>query len=551
VPELREIVLNGALPEQRGGDVFSGGRHTHRELLDELDRDAEEPMIKGVFLRLSGLGGAWARAAELRTALGAVRAAHKPVHCYFDSLDNSGYAVLASSCDRLSMGPAGLLSLTGVQAETIYAKDLLQLVGLEAELLQVGRFKGAADALTRSSMPDEVREVLDRLVSDLQNGLAGAITSGRKLDDAALRAAIDSGPHASNSALSHKLVDAIAFDDEARARAKEAAQAERVVRALRDDEGDHVELGELLKGVFGGKPDKPKGERLGVAYLAGQISDDTSEQTSGVASGPFVSAMRRFADDADVRALVLRIDSPGGSALASDKMWHAVRRVAKRKPVIVSVGDMAASGGYYVACAGTEIFAQNESIVGSIGVVGGKIVGENLAARLGIHATALSRGQNAGWGSPFHKFSDSERSAVQRAMSQTYDTFIARVTEGRKVDAAQLAPVAEGRIMTGTRARDGHLVDTLGGLTDAMGRARNKGGLPADSAVEVWPKDRSLIERASHLFSNADARAESGVSALQPLLAAVPELAGSPLVSAWLRGEHSPLAALPYVFQLR
>jgi protease-4 len=544
------LVLTAAPPEEAGGELFGGSHHNQRQVLDALDRVVDEPLIKGVFLRMSGLGGAWARAAELRAALKRVRDAKKPVHCHFDNTDNVGYSLLATSCDRISMGPTGMLALTGVQAETIYAKDLLQLVGLEAELLQVGRFKGAADALTRSSMPSEVKQVLDQLVDDLQNTLSSAVMSGRDLDATATRAAIDAGPHASNSALERKLIDAITFDDEARAKAKEAAHAERVVRVFNDDESEPVDFSSLVSALFGGKPEKTKGERIGLAYLTGAINDDPHDRGgNGAASGPFISAMRKLADDADVRALVLRIDSPGGSALASDKMWHAVSRVAKRKPVIISVGDMAASGGYYVASAGTEIFAEENSIVGSIGVVGGKIVGENLAARLGVHPAALRRGQNAGWMSPFHPFSDSERAAVQRSMRQTYDTFIVRVRDGRKLDEAHLSAVAEGRIMSGKRAQSGGLVDTVGGLHDALARAREKAGLKADAKIEIWPKDRSVFERASRMFGGADSEAQA--PKVEQLVAALPPLAHSPIVSEWLRGDLSPMAALPFALQIQ
>jgi protease-4 len=547
VPELRELVLTGAEPEEAGGELFSSSRHSHRELLDELDNDAKQPMIKGVFLRLSGMGGAWGRAADLRGALKRVRDAKKPVHCYFDMVDNVAYSVLASSCDRISVEPTGMLMLTGVQAETVYAKDLLDLIGLQAELLQVGKFKGAADALTRSDMPPEVRQTLGALVDDLQASLMAAVETGRKLDAAAVTSAIDNGPLSASAALQRKLVDAIAFDDEARAKAKAAAHAEKVVRALREDEDHKLEISELLKAMFGGKPEKPKGERIALAYLTGQIGESEHDQGSGASSGPFIKAMRRFADDRDVKAVVLRISSPGGSALASDKMWQAVTRVAKRKPLIVSVGDMAASGGYYVACAGSEIFAQSDSIVGSIGVVGGKIVGESLANKLGVHAAALRRGQNAGWMSPFHPFTPSERNALQLAMRETYDTFLSRVHDGRKLDGARLDAVAEGRIMSGKRAQAGGLVDTIGGLPEALASARNKAHLGDEAQVEVWPKERSVLERASHLMSGAESHAQSPV---ELLLQAFPQLAEAPVVQAWVRGDLSPLAALPYVLNL-
>jgi protease-4 len=555
VPELQELSLSGAAPEQPAGELFSKGEHSHQQLLDEISRIVKEPLIKGLFLRMSPLGGSWARATEVREALAEVRKAGKPVHCHFDNIDNVGYSVMASSCDRISMGPTGLLMLTGVRAEAVYAKDLLSMLGLQAELLQVGRFKGAADPLTRSDMPSEVRETLNALVDDLQANLRSAITEGRKLDESALRSAVDSAPHDPDSALSLKLIDAISFDDEARAKAKAAAHAERVHRPD-ENKSDKPDLGDIVKLLFGGKSHKAKGERVCVAYLTGTItdSDDGADSaSSGSSSGPFVTEMRRIADDKDIKSLVLRIDSPGGSALASDKMWHAVRRVAARKPVIVSVGDMAASGGYYVASAGTEIFADDVSLVGSIGVVGGKIVGGDLAARLGLHSTALSRGQNSGWMSPFHPFSASERDAVQRSMQTTYNTFLSRVLTARKIKPEQLYAMAEGRIMSGRRAREGGLVDQAGGLKAAIAHARSQAHLADDSQLETWPKQSPWLERASHLLG-AESRAQNNsaidLATLEHLVSQLPGVASSPLLAAFLHGERGTLATLPFALTL-
>jgi protease-4 len=545
VDELREFVIDGPAPEETTGELLGDTHSSHRELLDQLADVIKQPKVKGVFLRLSSFGGAWARGTELHDALQSVRESKKPVHCYFDNADNSGYALLAGSCDRISMAPAGLLALTGVQAQVIYARDLLDTLGLQAELLQVGRFKGAADALTRSDMPSEVREVLNQLVDDLQASLAAAVMAGRSLDAASFTKALDEGPHAPKAALAHHLVDAIAFDDEARAKAKAAASAQRVVRVPHGQSSGKVDLSDLFKMLWRGERSKPKGDRIALAYLDGTIRDEERDQGAGSTSGPFVAGMRRVADDKEIRALVLRIDSPGGSALASDKMWHAVRRVAKRKPVIVSIGDMAASGGYYVACAGTEIFADDQSVVGSIGVVGGKIVAEKLAERAGVRSVSLGRGQNAGWSSPFKPFSDSERRAVLLAMNDTYDTFLARVREGRKLETSRLSAVAEGRIMTGKRARAGGLVDSMGGLTQALARARSKAGLAADAPLEVWHKEPSVVGLVSQLVSGA-----SSASPLQTSLSALPDFLRSPVVLALLNRDAGPLTVLPYGLQL-
>ncbi|HKU41077.1 MAG TPA: signal peptide peptidase SppA [Polyangiales bacterium] len=548
--ELREIYLRSAPPEARGSELFAAPRHVQREVLESLADAVKQPRVKGVFLRVGSLGSAFARSSELRTALLEVRAAKKPLHCYFDATDNSGYGLLAEVCDRISMPPSGMLALTGLRAQSYYLRDLLDRVGITAELLQVGRFKGAADALTRSDMAPELRETLGALLDDLSAELREAVRKGRSLDDAALARAIDEGPHTAASALSHKLVDAVAFDDEARAKAKDAAQAKAVVQVLEKPEEHGLGLGDVLDMLLDGDKSQPRGKRLVVAYVDGTIGDADQEGADGVQSGPFVKYMRKIADDKDVRALLLRIDSPGGSALASDKMWHAVRRVAKRKPVVVSIGDMAASGGYYIACAGSEVFASPSSIVGSIGVVGGKIVGEKLAQDLGVHSASLTRGRNANWLSMTSRFSDSERAALQRALDSTYQTFLSRVRETRKLSDERLNAVAEGRIMSGKRAEAGGLVDKLGGLDAALARARSKAELADDSPIEVWPKERSLFSRLTSAMSETESRAPAPLGEASALVAEA-LLAKSPLAQLLLRGTAEPLAVLPFSLELQ
>jgi protease-4 len=216
--------------------------------------------------------------------------------------------------------------------------------------------------------------------------------------------------------------------------------------------------------------------------------------------------------------------------------------------VVVSIGDMAASGGYYIACAGSEIFANPSSIVGSIGVVGGKIVAEKLASDLGVHSASITRGRNANWLSLTSRFSDSERAALQRALDDTYKTFLSRVREGRKLSDDRLSKVAEGRIMSGKRAEQGGLVDRLGDLSAAIERARSKAELPDDSPTEVWPKERSFFSRLSSAMSNT----EETHTALGPLGDAAALLsAKSALAQLLLEGDAKPLAVLPFALELQ
>jgi protease-4 len=542
--ELRSIVIDEPAPESPQQTPFSSALD-HRALLQRILTAASRQNVSGLFLQVGELNGAWARAADLRDGLSAVRKAKKPVHCYFEVTDNLGYALMAESCDRISITPSGTLDLVGVSLDTLYAHELLHNVGIDAELIQVGRFKGAADALTRQDMPDEVRQTLGTVLDDLQARLVAAIAQGRSLDPERVRALIDRGPLTADDARKAGLVDDIAFDDAARTHAKTAAKADRVVdetmRASRERPGPF----DLVRMLFSSEEQpKHKGKRLVLAYLEGTIMRGSPGSYRGAQAEAFVHSMRSFADDDDVRAVVLRIDSPGGSAMASDLMWQAVRKVVKHKPVIVSIGDMCASGGYYVASAGSEIMAQNESLVGSIGVVGGKVVGDELAKRIGVHFEHLGRGKHAGWQSAVRAFTDDERAVFKHHLQDTYDRFIARISEGRKLSPAQLDPYAEGRIMTGRRAREGHLVDSEGGLTQALARARERGGLAKDAAVQVWPERPGLLQALSDLSGGAESRAG--------LLARIAELSPferSGLLETLLSGERAA-AVLPYVLSV-
>ncbi len=561
--ELHEIVLEGAPAETGGGGMFGASAPALREVLRAIDAARTEPAARGVFLRIGPLGGAFGRVGDLRAALVALRAAGKPVHCHFDVTDNAGYALLAAACDRISMTPAGDLELVGVAAHLFHAKTLLDTLGVEAQLLQMGRFKGAAEPFTRDAMSPETRESMGAMLDDLQADLVAAIAGGRRLTPGAVQGAIDAGPHDAASARDAGLVDAVAFDDEARERARVAARARRVVPVALRAPAEPVDLDTLLAALAGERPqdEEARAPRIALVHLEGEITDGERATGSGSgAAGPFVRELRRLADIPEVKAIVLRIDSPGGSALASDRMWHAVRRAAARKPVIVSVGDMAASGGYYIACAGTEVLAHDASLVGSIGVVGGKVSVAGLAARVGVHSEVLARGAHAGWSSPTAPFSDSERRVVERMLASTYARFLARVGSARRLDAGRVAAAAEGRLWSGRRARELGLVDRAGGLSDALRVARERGHLPDDAPVTVWPQQRALVDWVADALGGgrdgADALAPWGATGgWSALLRAMPQAAQglarlaalAPLATG---GEHV-VVALPFALDLR
>jgi protease-4 len=546
---LLELDLTDALPEQGAG--FLGEKRPGladatlkvRELLDE-------PLTKGLFVRIGPHAGHFADVDEWAAAFEAYREKKKPVHCQFDSLDNAGYA-LAAHCDRLSMTPAGTLELVGLAAQVVYGKALLELLGVQADLLQMGKYKGAAEPFTRDDISPELRESLDGLLNDFDARFREHLV--RRLGGTPEQAAklVAAGPYTAASARKAGLIDAIAYDDEARAKAKSAAGA-RVVKKLFEPKGsEKLSLRDLLDALAGDEG-KPKIDRphLALAVLKGEIVDSEREAIDQMGGTPFVSALRKLGNDPQVRAVVLRIESPGGSALASDRMWHAVRRVAKRKPVIVSLGDVAASGGYYVASAGTRIVAEPGSLVGSIGVVGGKMVVRGLADKVGVHVDTLQRGPHAGWLSPFAPFSDTERKLFGDLLRDTYDRFLARVSEGRKKPIAEILPAAEGRVMGGERAKAMGLVDEVGGLHTAFALARKAGNLPKDAPITVWPDEPSPLRALGQLMGGA--KAQQGV--LEGAEVVEFDLAHSltqgALVSVLLRQREPVAATLPFALEL-
>lgn len=547
---LVELDLTRELQE-RTAPLFSEGRPSHFEALLRVRKLARDPLARGIFARLGSFGGRHADVADWAEAFEAFRADKRPVHCHFDELDNAGYA-LAAHCDKLSMTPAGLLNLVGLAAQVVQGHALLERIGVQAQLVQVGKYKGAAEPFTRDSLSEEFRASLNALLADLDAAFRKHLAERAALPAGALDPLLNSGPYTADDALRAKLIDAISYDDEAREHARRAASARSIRRSLAGSESQAFSFGDLLSMLRGGEEHDYKGRpHLAVAFLTGEISEgeDSSLQGRGSASDPFVKTLRRWGDDTDVRAVLLRVESPGGSALASDRMWHAVRRVALRKPVVVSLGDMAASGGYYVASAGSIIIAAPSSVVGSIGVVGGKVVVSELAERLGISVTTLAQAQHATWLSPMQPFSDSERRALENMLERTYRLFLQRIAIGRDRAVSSLSPAAEGRVMGGERAQKLGLVDDVGGLVQALELALERGKLADTAPIETWPESGGALSAISSLVG-AHASSPSLAVALEGALP--PGLASaSSLVQGLVRAPERPLTVLPFALQVR
>jgi protease-4 len=459
------------------------------------------------------------------------------------------------------MPESAWLMLTGMRAEVSFYKGLFDKLDIKADMLQMGDFKGAAEPYTRTEMSPQFRKQLEAVLDDhFEKGLVATVAEARKakgLTADKVKKLIDEGPYGAKEAARLGLIDRVAYLDDFKASFKSLLHAEdvKIVKDYEKAKSKDVNLSnpfELLKLLSPPKPKESKNAKVAVIYATGVITTGKSSISllggESCGSTTMIEAIRKAEDDKTVKAIVLRVDSPGGSALASDLIWNEL--VKCKKPVVASMSDTAASGGYYISMAAKKIYAEPGTLTGSIGVVGGKIVVGGLEKKVGLTTDVITRGANAGLFSTTTPFSDSERKAMTALMKDTYDGFLSKALEGRKragraMTREQLRELAGGRVWTGRQAKGNGLVDELGTVADAVMAARKMAGVPDSEQLDILelPHGRSLLDAL--LESRADGEADS--RALARVLREVPELAGSLRgVDALLRLRGEPVwAVLP------
>lgn len=506
VAVIAHISLAGSMPDGvgQGGLLADVSPQLHR-IIERLDKAAADTRVKGVVLSIESPAIGRGRAAELRAAIGRIRKAGKPVAAHLVGADPIHY-IVASACDTVAMPPAATLEITGVRTEVTFYKAMLDKIGVEAEILQVGEFKGAGEPLTRASMSPQLRSQYEQFVGDLYEQLVAGIAADRKLSTEQVQTLIDTGVFTPEAAVDAKLIDAVAYEDEVISGLAGRLKIDqpKVTRDYAEQklDNDFSGIGGLVKlvEVLSGQKQAAatgKGKQIAIIYLTGEIKEGKGKDDllggGSAGSDSVIKAIREAAKDDKVAAIVLRIDSPGGSALASDLIWREAERTTK--PVVASLGDIAASGGYYVAVAADKIVAAPGTLTGSIGVVGGKIAVGPALEKYGVHTDVVAKGRNAGWLSMQTPFTDNEREVFLATMKDVYRLFTSKVAAGRKLDMEKLATLAEGRVFTGRMAKDLGLVDRLGTLDDAIDEARKLAGIDADEAVErvLLPEPRGLF----------------------------------------------------------
>jgi len=515
--------LHGPFVEAPRGLSFSLSgeeRGSLREFVGRLHKAAKDDALVGVSLLLEEPVLGWAQTQEIRAAIDLLRANGKEVHCHLASVDERSYMV-AAACHRIAVVPGGEVDLTGLVAEGLYFKGLLDKLGIVADLEHCGAYKGSAEPYTRTGPSKERQEQMQLLLGDLYEQVVETIATSRGFTPEQVRALIDRGPFTARQAVAAKLVDELIYRDEfLRDMQKRFAGAElaRDYGRRKPAEIDLASPWAFLK-LFKDAVEPPKKKAkdvIALVYVEGVITTGTSQEglfddlTAG--GSTLRRALTEAAEDEGVKAVVLRIDSPGGSALASDIIRRATQVVRKAgKPMVVSMGDTAASGGYYVASGADTIFAEPATITGSIGVVGGKVVLGGLFDKIGITTYTYKFGRHAdlfGWSRPFDEH---QRQVLRSLMNETYEQFKRCVVDGRgdrlKGDIEELAG---GRIYTGRQALAKGLVDRLGGLDDAIRYAAERAKL-TDYQIRILPKPKTIFDYLRGAFGLEDE--EESVSA--------------------------------------
>lgn len=458
----------GSFPEPPQGGFLGPGRPTQLGLVRYLERLVADPHIGGVVFRLDGYSPSWAQAQEVRKLLGELRAAGKKVVVWFDQVDTKAYYTV-SEADRIVIDPAGGMWLVGLSSSVLFYEELLSKIGIEAQFVRFGRYKSYPESFTERTASKEVEEVRNSVLDALYSEVIRGIGHGRKKTAEQVMSLMDEGPYTSAMAVDAGLCDKAVFADELSDVVAEIA-GEKVAlldRYIPEDEGWEM-WGEL--------------PRIAVITVSGSIVDGESFEVPFlgdryVGAKTVIGMLEQAEKDPLVKAIVLRIDSPGGSAVGSDHMHRKIQKLQAVKPVVVSMGGVAASGGYYIAAPAKRIFAESGTITGSIGIFTGKFSAAGLFAWLGIHQDLWKRGKNADLFAVDRPWTPEQVMLLTNRLEFYYNAFLKVVADGRKMTVQQVDAVAQGRVWVGSQAVEHNLVDEIGGLDAAIHFAQKEGGL--------------------------------------------------------------------------
>jgi protease IV len=537
---LLTVDLTRELPEGPSEEpllrLLIGNKPTLRDVLDGIEAAGDDQRIKGLIARVGDDENGLAKVQEVRDAIAAFRSKGKFALAFADSFGEFGPGTrpyyLATAFDEIWLQPLGNVGLTGLYADSPFLRGTLDLLGIVPEFDHREEFKTAMNLLTETKMTPAHREEVEALLTSVAGQIVRGIAQGRKLSEVEVRDLIDRGPLLAEEAVAAKLVDRLGYRDEvlAHARVRGGSGAELVsLSNYLDRAGRPHSEGSTIALIYG----------TGLVVRSGDGGANPVTGSNAMAATAMTRAFRAAVRDPAVRAILFRIDSPGGSAVASESIWREVVFARERgKPVIVSMGDVAGSGGYYVAAAADKIVAEPATLTGSIGVLAGKLVIADLLKKVGVSTDSAQIGANAAMFSPTAEFSERAHNRLEAFLDETYKGFKDHVATGRHMTQEEVEAVAKGRVWSGEDAKARGLVDELGGSAVALRLAKQAANLPPEApvTVTVFPREETLPELIYNRLTGKE-REDGSVSsgaierslrAVQPLLQRLETLLDTP-----------------------
>ena len=466
---------------------------TVEQVWDTFRKAAADSRVKGIIFEPRGLEMGWAKMQEIHDEILQFKKSGKPIISFLRSPSAREY-YLACATDKIFLAPEDSLDLKGLRVEAVFIKNTFDKLGIHADVIHAGKYKDAGDMLTQTSMTPETHEVLDQILDQFYGNLVDTVAQGRKKQTDAVKAIIDQGPFMANDALGNGLIDAFGYEDQA---------ADDMKIRLKQ-----TELTKLSAKAYSKTPALSGGVNRRIALVIGEGeitrgSGNSSSDDQGITAAGFIKLLKQVEDDSSIRGVIIRVDSPGGDGVASDDILHEAKNLSKKKPVVISMSDLAASGGYFISMTGDPIVAYPNTLTGSIGVIFARISLHGLYDKIGVNKQMLKRGQFADLDSDYAPLNDEQRQKISGQIDAFYKSFVSRVADGRKKTFDQIEPIAQGRVWLGAQAKQNGLVDELGGLDRAVELVRQRAHFSTSDRITLvpYPGKRSILDV---LFGRAD-----------------------------------------------
>jgi protease-4 len=535
------LALSGEIPESAPVDFpFALGQSqanpTIRDIWTSLHAAASDSKVKAILLQPRNLSAGWAKLQELRRDLANFKKSGKPVYALLQGAGSREY-YLSTVADRIFLSPDDLLDVKGFRVEELYFKNTLDKLGVGVQVDHVGRYKDAGDIFSRTGMTPETREVLNQVLDQLFGDFCSTTGAGRHKSAEDMKTLIDMGPFTASQAKAAGLVDELGYEDQ-------------VFSELKKKTGINDLNKVILKSYFRATPGK--GDRIALLVGDGDIirgaPDDSGTNQAVISSGAFNKLIRQVRNDSSIKGVILRVNSPGGDAVASDEILHELKLLSAAKPLVISMSDVAASGGYFISMTGDQVFSYPNTITGSIGVLYVRPNFHNLYDKLGIQQETIARGKLADFDSLYSPLSDAARQKLHDSIEATYRSFVTKVAASRRKTYDQIDQLAQGRVWMGAQARQNALVDETGGVDEAVAFIRKKAKLPAggDTNLVMFPPRRSLLD----ILTNSSSESITEAVAWSKIHSIAPGLPDAVLPSpALLKG--GVLRILPYQLSIQ